>query len=87
MLFLHSFAYPITLLLIIDDELFVFRFVRFNPKVSSYLSLICKKGFIIKPLPEVDGYCNCFVIIINFRNRFNKALTEIFQFRMALVLL
>jgi len=29
---------------------------------------------------------NCFVIIVNFRNRFDKALTEIFQFRMALAM-
>jgi len=28
---------------------------------------------------------NCFVIIVNFRNPFNKALTEIFQFRKALI--
>jgi len=28
---------------------------------------------------------NHFVIIINFRNHFDKALTEIFQFRMTLV--
>jgi len=27
---------------------------------------------------------NCLVIIVNFRNRFDKALTEIFQFRRAL---
>ncbi len=29
---------------------------------------------------------NCFIIIVNFRNRFDKALTEIFQFRRALVI-
>jgi len=29
---------------------------------------------------------NCFVIIVNYRNRFDKALTEILQFRMALIL-
>ncbi len=28
---------------------------------------------------------NYFVIIVNFRNRFDKALTEIFQFCMALI--
>jgi len=28
---------------------------------------------------------NHFVIIVNFHNRFDKALTEIFQFRMALL--
>ncbi len=28
---------------------------------------------------------NCFVIIVNFRNHSDKTLTEIFQFRMALV--
>jgi len=28
---------------------------------------------------------NRFVIIVNFHNRFNKALTEIFQFRRALI--
>jgi len=30
---------------------------------------------------------NRFVIIVNFRNRFDKALTEIFQFWRALVLI
>ncbi len=29
---------------------------------------------------------NHFVIIVNFRNRLDKALTEIFQFRMALAM-
>ena len=39
---------------------------------------------LVKVLPEVNGYCNRVVIIVNFHNRFDKALTEIFQFRMAL---
>jgi len=35
-------------------------------------------------LPEVNGYCNHVTLIVNFRKRFDKALTEIFQFHRAL---
>ncbi len=55
-------------------------FAYYNRLTGSH----CYCNRLVKVLPEVNGYCNRVVIIVNFRNRFDKALRTIFQFRRAL---